>query len=118
MRLAGLFASIFWAFAVTIYWEAPTTRVDGSPLDPSEIGGYWLHCGPSPGNYTHTVHVAGNTHSVRADFLPHGRSYCVVTVYDTNGGESYYSEEGSGEYKQPSKMGRRFNKGRLGGGGE
>ncbi len=75
--------------SVTISWDAPGTNEDGTPL--TDLVGYNVYYGPSPGNYTQTIDI-GNYTTVSID-LPSGTYYFVVTAYDTSGNESSYSNE-------------------------
>ncbi len=73
--------------SATLSWTAPTARTDGSPL--TNLAGYRLRYGNSPGNYPNTVtitnpgltsHVVGN--------LASGTWYFVLAAYDAAGLES------------------------------
>ncbi len=82
----------------TLTWNAPTTRSDGTYLNPAtDIAAYRLYYGTSSGNYTQHVNVAPNltvpyttTDTVT---LASGTYYFVVTTIDTFGQESSYSPE-------------------------
>jgi len=80
------------ANSVTIAWTAPVARADGSPLPPSEIGGYRIYYGASEGDYPNRIDVGDST-AVEAviNDLPAGTYYFVVTAYDTAGRESGFS---------------------------
>ena len=65
-------------------WEAPTSRVDGSPLDPAtELSGYELTCGDVVTAIPATVE--GNGYPVaKADALPgYGNYDCSMVAIDT-----------------------------------
>jgi hypothetical protein len=74
---------------ITLAWDPPTTDVNGNPI--TDLVGYVLYYGPSPGNYDHSID-AGNvtTYSVT---LPPGIWYFSATAYITPGFESDYSNE-------------------------
>lgn len=74
----------------TLTWQAPTTRIDGSPL--TNLAGYKISYGTVAGSYPNQVRIAnpGVTSHVMTN-LPAGTYYFVATAYDTNGGESTIS---------------------------
>ncbi len=76
--------------SVTLSWQPPTQRTDGSPL--ANLAGYRIRYGTAPGNYPNTRQIAnaGVTTAV-IENLPAGTYYFVITAYDTSGGESEYS---------------------------
>jgi hypothetical protein len=97
--IAGVFAlSLSFidhqAFAGTanLSWVAPTTYTDGTPL--TNLAGYKVYYGTSPGNYGAPVNV-GNQTNYTATGLGGGSYYFAVTAYDTSGSESGFSNEGS-----------------------
>jgi len=78
----------------TLYWTAPTRRVDGTPLSLSQINGYYVYIGQSRGHYTMLIEVTdGSSNSITLTDIAPGRYYVVMTTYDVNGLESGYSEE-------------------------
>ncbi len=82
----------------TLTWDAPTTRSDGTHLNPAtDIATYRLYYGTSSGNYTQHVNVAPNLVApyITTDTitLPLGTYYFVVTTIDAFGQESSYSQE-------------------------
>ena len=73
-------------------WTAPVSRTDGSPLSLSDIDGFKVYYGTSPGNYTHYIGVSnGSAQSVTVRDVPVGTYYVVMTTYDSDGRESSYS---------------------------
>ena len=75
-----------------VYWTAPVSRTDGTPLSLGDIDGYRIYYGPTAGNYPNSVDVAdGAAQSVIVTDLPVGTYYVVMTSYDVNGLESTYS---------------------------
>ncbi len=94
MLFALLFQQVAFAVTAELTWTPPTTREDGSPLLPSEIGGYRVYYGTAPGDYMYefpfTPAPAVGTTTV--DFSP-GTYYLVVTTVDTAGRESRFSLE-------------------------
>ena len=76
-------------------FDAPTTRVDGDPLDLTEISNATIYCGESSGVYSESWTVAdiveiGNT---TTSTLTLQIRYCAATITDANGLESDYSNE-------------------------
>lgn len=76
----------------TLGWNAPTTNVDGTTL--TDLAGYKIYYGTSPGNYTEVVDV-GNTTTYVVNNLTPGTYYFVVTAYNIYGAESNNSNEAS-----------------------
>lgn len=78
--------------SLTISWNAPTTRTDGSALSLSEIDGYCIFLGDSPNNLTMRVDLnESSAISHTLNNLPVGNYFVAVTVYDTDGQASDYS---------------------------
>ncbi len=77
-------------------WNAPTTRSDGSSLNPAtDLSKYKLYYGTSSRNYTQVVDIPnpGTTIITRSVNLSSGTYYFAVSVVDTAGQESGYSTE-------------------------
>jgi hypothetical protein len=82
------------AGTVTVSWEAPTLRVDESPLE--NLAGFRVYYGAAAGAYTSKLEVnAPSLTSVVISSLPAGTYWFVVTAYDAEGLESVYSEAAS-----------------------
>ncbi|HFD79524.1 MAG TPA: hypothetical protein ENK05_03880 [Gammaproteobacteria bacterium] len=78
--------------SVTLKWNAPVMRSDGTPLTMAEIAGYTVYYGTEPGNYTESVDINdAYTTSITISDLPLGTYYFVLTTRDTDGRESSYS---------------------------
>jgi NAD(P)-dependent dehydrogenase (short-subunit alcohol dehydrogenase family) len=77
---------------VTLSWQAPQTRVDGSLLQ--NLTGYRVRYGTSPGTYTTVLEVSsgGVTELALSGLMP-GPYWFVVTATDADGLESGYSNE-------------------------
>ena len=77
-------------------WNAPTTRTDGSALNPvTDLQKYRVYYGPASGTYTQYVEVVNpgiDTVSYTLT-LGSGTYYFAVTVVDILGQESGYSNE-------------------------
>jgi hypothetical protein len=74
---------------ITLAWDPPTTDVNGNPI--TDLVGYVLYYGPSPGNYDHSIDAGnGTTYSVT---LSPGTWYFSARAYITPGFESDYSNE-------------------------
>jgi hypothetical protein len=78
--------------AATLSWNAPATNTDGTAL--TDLAGYKIHYGTSPGNYTTTINAGTVTTYVISNLAP-GTYYFAVTAYNTSGSESGYSNEAS-----------------------
>ena len=79
--------------SITLSWNAPVARSDGTPLSLADIDGYRIHYGTSAGSYTNHVDLAdGSAQSVVLTDLPVGTYYLVMTTYDVDGRESSYSD--------------------------
>lgn len=78
--------------SVTLSWEAPTKRADGTPL--TNLAGYYIHYGRMSGVYDYDIKIdnPGITTYVVENLIP-GTWYFVLSSYDTDGVESDYSEE-------------------------
>ena len=97
LSLCVLFIAIFLnaptvtAGRVTLSWKRPTTNTDGTRL--TNLAGYKIYYGTSPGNYSEIIDVGKATKYTIAD-LPDGFTYYfVATAYNTSGYESGYSNE-------------------------
>jgi hypothetical protein len=80
----------------TLTWDAPTTRADGTPLNPAtDLSMYKIYYGTASHTYTQVVNVTnpGTTTITQTLNLPAGTYYFAVTVVDTLGQESNYSNE-------------------------
>lgn len=78
------------ATSITLEWDAPTARADGSALT---VAHYQVYYGTSPGSYTTSVDV-GNATTCTIDNLDAGTTYFfAVTAYDSDGNESEPSAE-------------------------
>ena len=74
-----------------LFWNAPTTNRDGSPLQ--DLAGYKLYYGESSGNYTASIDV-GKPTTYTLQGLEVGHTYYIaVSAYDTGGNESALSAE-------------------------
>ncbi|HKJ94644.1 MAG TPA: fibronectin type III domain-containing protein [Gammaproteobacteria bacterium] len=75
------------AVSVTVDWTAPQKRADGSPIVPSQIGGYRVFVGTSAQDYSRVVRVSGGARtSATIDGLASGtRYYFTVAAFDQTG---------------------------------
>jgi hypothetical protein len=72
-------------------WDAPTTRVDSSPLNPAiDLQSYTIYYGTAPGVYTHSLSVSNpGTSTITHTFsLVPDTYYFTVTATDNYGQES------------------------------
>ncbi len=71
----------------TLTWEAPTLRVDGSPL--TNLAGFKLYYGTSAGNLANVIQVPGagvSSHVI--ENLTLGTWFFAASAYDLSGAES------------------------------
>jgi hypothetical protein len=97
-----LLLTSFGAFAApavsTLSWEAPTTRVDGTPLDPADIAEYRVYYtinGEPQGVDPIVVSGTSESETVTLELTPRVEPYVIsfaITTVDTNGLESAQSE--------------------------
>ena len=75
-----------------VSWTPPTENTDGSTL--TDLAGYKIHYGASPGNYTHTevINDPGIT-SFMVENLASADWYFAVTSFNSSDIESSYSTE-------------------------
>ena len=75
-----------------VSWTPPTENTDGSTL--TDLAGYKIHYGTSPGNYTHTevINDPGIT-SFMVENLASADWYFAVTSFNSSDIESSYSTE-------------------------
>ena len=74
----------------TLSWDAPITNTDGTDL--TDLAGYKLYYGTSPGTYDSVIDAAKVTTYTVSDLTP-ATYYFAVTAYDEGGNESNYSNE-------------------------
>jgi hypothetical protein len=79
--------------SATVYWTAPTTNTDGTPI--TGLSGFRVYAGTVPGQYSQTVSIPGpGATSVVLDGLASGHMwYFVVTAVNSAGLESVRSRE-------------------------
>lgn len=78
--------------SVTLYWEAPTTNVDGTELN--DLAGFKIYYGIISGEYTEVTDIKNpNAIEYMIEHLPPGTYYFAATAYDIYGNESSYSNE-------------------------
>lgn len=78
---------------ITVSWEPPETREDGSDFLASSVESYELAYGTESGSYETHIEDIRNT-SVTVDQLDNGETYhFVVRVHDSDGLVSDYSRE-------------------------
>jgi hypothetical protein len=99
-----LFLFSFPALAETLSWEPPTTREDGTPLDPAtEIAEYRLTCGDTVTTIAPTMPESGAYELAKHEALPkYGTFKCTMVAVDADGLVSEPSNSVSVEWvKQP-----------------
>ncbi len=82
--------------SATLTWDAPTTRTDGTALNPAtDIFKYRIYYGTASASYSQTIDIMnpGTTSVQYTVNLPSGTYYFVVTTIDMFGQESSYSNE-------------------------
>ena len=76
--------------SVSISWDPPTTKVDGSALD--DLAGYIIMYGSNEGAYSEEIMIDNpGIATYVIDGLSSGTYYFVVRAYNTSGGRSPYS---------------------------
>lgn len=79
---------------ITLQWQSPSTRSDGSPLSLSEIAGYNIYYSQQPGQFSNSVYVKGGYKmQVTIEGLASGRYYLTMTTIDDLGLESNFSSQ-------------------------
>ena len=77
--------------AVSLSWDPPQQREDGTEFQPSEVDRYEVAYGSEPGNFTKTVETTST--SITVNTLSTGESYhFAVRVFDNTGLPSQYSD--------------------------
>ncbi|MCU7853925.1 MAG: putative Ig domain-containing protein [Candidatus Thiodiazotropha sp. (ex Monitilora ramsayi)] len=78
--------------SMILSWSAPSTRIDGSPLNISEIDGYCVFIGDSIDSLQMEVDLNdGTATSVTIPDKEVGTYYVALTTYDVDGNASSYS---------------------------
>lgn len=83
------------SYTAELEWAPPSTYTDGSTFSPANIGGYKIYYGTMPGSYIDCRYVGSTTSILISSLkLPTRENYYVaVTVYDSVGNESTFSNE-------------------------
>ena len=78
--------------SVTLFWDAPTARVDGSPLN--NLAGYKIYYGRMSGTYDYEIEIGtpGVSTYVVEDLVA-GDWFFALAAYDSEGMESDRSNE-------------------------
>ena len=76
---------------VTLSWQSPAARVDGTPID--ELGGFRIFYGSRSRDYREMVEVRNEDATQRSFQLASGSYYFAMTAFDGDGLESGYSNE-------------------------
>ena len=79
--------------SVSLSWEPPEAREDGSDFEPSEVDYYEVAYGTESGNLTETVSGLINTSTEVNSLVPGENYHFAVRVVDNNGLRSAYSNE-------------------------
>lgn len=75
-------------------WSAPTQNTDGSAL--SDLAGYYVYHGTSPGSLTMAVELRGNSvTNYTFNALANGTHYFAISAFNASGVESALSGVGS-----------------------
>lgn len=73
-------------------WAMPTERINGVPILPAEIGGYFLHYGTDKDNLNARMQLPDrNTREYVINGFPTGTYYFSISPYDTGGVEGFRS---------------------------
>ena len=80
--------------SLTLSWNPPVARADGTPLSPADISGYRIYYGNSAGDYAGHLQLSdGTAQQVTLTDLAPGTYYVVMTTFDVNNLESGFSTE-------------------------
>ena len=79
------------AGTITLAWDPPTTRTDGSPVN--GLGGYRIYYGRASGTYDHSIDVGNVTTHTFTSLTPGQTYYIAATAYDPSNNQSAYSNE-------------------------
>jgi hypothetical protein len=80
--------------SVTLSWQAPTAREDGSPL--TDLSGYYIHYGRMSETYDYEIQIDNpGVLTYVVENLSSGTWYFVASAYDSAGVESNFSNEAS-----------------------
>jgi hypothetical protein len=78
--------------SLTLNWKAPSSRTDGTPLDPGEIDGYFIYMGETVDSMKVEMELTdGTADNLTLSNIPVGNYVVALSVYDMNGVESNYS---------------------------
>jgi len=76
----------------SIYWQAPTSYTDLTPISLSEIGGYYIYVGTDENNMQFMATISGSTVTeFSLANLDKGIHYIAITCYNMVGIESTFS---------------------------
>jgi len=78
---------------LSLSWQAPVSRSDGSAISPGEIRSYRIYFGLNSGEYVSVYEITDGSTQVILQGVPPGDYFVVVTAVDGQGRESAYSEE-------------------------
>jgi len=80
------------AGSVTLNWEPPTTREDGTPL--TDLAGYYIHYGRMSETYDYEIKIENpGVVTYVVENLASGTWYFALSAYDSAGLESNFSNE-------------------------
>lgn len=75
-----------------ISWVAPGEREDGTPLVLTDIAGYRVYYGATPGEYPEIIEIMDPAAGyIALSSIPAGTYYVAITVVDSDGRESALS---------------------------
>jgi hypothetical protein len=77
--------------SVDLSWDIPNTKLDGSPISLSEIGGYRIYEGTNSSDVSLLIDISNDTTTYTITGLSVGTHYFYVTTYDSEGHESPFS---------------------------
>jgi hypothetical protein len=78
--------------AAQLSWTYPSKRADGSDLDLPEIATFRIYHTTDDDNFEESFEVNGDETALIVEDLSEGEHYFAITVVDTNGLESDFSE--------------------------
>ena len=80
---------------IELGWQPPQDRLDGAPLRRSEIAGYRIYVGETPGRHSRTIEIDDpeQTSYLLRGLQPGKEYYVAISTVDREGQESPKSDE-------------------------
>lgn len=91
-QLADVHVSALLATTISLTWETPAEREDGSYLSPEEISGYQIYLELSEAMIQESIWVSGELQYVELNEMPAGSYRFAIATIDSDGVEGQTSE--------------------------